>query len=261
MRVPARRVAILSAAVAAALTVAPAYADLSLDIQPARYEIEAAPGTSKTVPITIRNVGTGATHVVAAMADYVLSEDGKASFPTSGTNRYSSGKWGSVNPREFDLQPGAFEQIRYTVSVPANAHGEYATLIFFTTRPPRKPGGFGLTERVAARMYVVTPDGGNPNGAVTDVSSQPQTLGRRYAVAFKNEGDMHVYINGHVDVAQGGTVVDRVTLPKDVLVERGGKRIVSADGKTLPPGTYTATAVIDYGGASRVAGRTAFVVH
>jgi hypothetical protein len=257
----ARRAAILSAAIVAALTIAPAYADLSLDVQPARYEIEVEPGASKTVPITIRNTGSAATHVVAATADYLLNEDGKASFPASGTSRYSSGRWTQVNPREFDLEPGAFVQLRCTISVPSGVHGEYDTLIFFTTRPPRKPGTFGLTERVAAHFYVVTPDGGNPGGEVTDVSTVPFAAGRRYAIAFKNTGDMHVYANGHVDVTRDGTVVDRVTLPSDVLVERGGKRLLAANGKALPAGTYMATAVVDYGGTSRVAGRTAFVVH
>jgi hypothetical protein len=261
MRGGARRMASISVAIMAALMVAPALADLSLDVQPARYEIEVAPGETKTVPITIRNVGTSATHVVATMADYVLSPEGKASFPSPGTNRYSAGKWAAVNPREFDLEPDAFTQARFTVTVPPGVHGEFSTLIFFTTRPPRRPGAFGLTERVAARIYVVTPDGGNPAGVVTDVSAQPYLLDRRYTVAFKNEGDMHVYVNGHVDVSENGQVVERVALPKDVLVERGGRRVIQADGKALPAGSYEATAVVDYGGDKRVGGRTAFVVH
>jgi hypothetical protein len=145
--------------------------------------------------------------------------------------------------------------------MPSGTHGEYATLIFFTTRPPRRPGAFGLTERVAARLYVVTPDGGKPDGDVTDVSTTPFAAGRRYTVAFTNTGDMHVYANGHVDVTRDGAVVDRITLPTDVLVERGAKRLLLGTGKALPAGTYTATAVVDYGGTTRVAGRTTFVVH
>ena len=85
--------------------------------------------------------------------------------------------------------------------------------------------------------------------------------GQQYAINFKNTGNIHLYLNGHIDIKQGGSVVDQITLPKDTLVERGGMRVIDGQGKHLQPGSYQAVAIVDYGGTSLVAGQTAFVVH
>jgi len=259
VRAVARGLVLAVGAVITALTAEPAHADMSLDVAPARYEFPADPGTMKTFPITVRNVGTSAAHVVASLNDLDTSSTGKVRFLAPGAVKFSSGKWSAVNPREFDLEPGAFIQVRYTVTVPSGAKGEYATLVLFTTRPPRKAGGFGLTESVASRLYVVAGDAA-PGGAVGDVKTTPNITGRDYTVTFNNTGTMHEYVGGHVDVTHDGSVVDRIQLPASTYVARGYSRIVSGQGKTLPSGSYDAVAILDYGGPSRVAGKTTFVV-
>lgn len=255
-----RAAAVGTVAFAAALTTAPVSADLSLDVQPARYELEATPGATQTFPITVRNTGSGATHVVVSLNDFAVRANGQYAFLPAGATKFSAGKWASVNPREFDLEPGAFIQVRYTIDVPRAAVGEYNSLVFFSTRPARKPGTFGLTERIASRVYVLAGDTGKAAGEVADVSTRPLALGRSYAIAFKNTGTMHVYLNGKVAIKRGDQTVEQIDLPKDTLVERGGTRSIDVVGHNLAPGSYAALAIVDYGGATRVAGQTTFVV-
>ncbi len=240
---------------------APASADLALDVQPARYEFQVAPGTEQTVPITVRNVGTADVHVVATVNDFTLTANGAYGFLPAGSLKWSAGKWVSINPREFDLPPGTFQQIRYSVDVPHGMSGEYSSLVFFTTRPTRKPGAFGVAERVGSKIYVLVNDTAKVSGEITDVTTRPYAGGQQYAINFKNTGNIHLYLNGHIDIKQGGSVVDQITLPKDTLVERGGMRVIDGQGKRLQPGSYQAVAIVDYGGTSLVAGQTAFVVH
>jgi hypothetical protein len=258
MRARMRGMIAVSAAIAA-LTIQPARADLSLDIKPARYEFQADAGTSKTFPITVRNVGTARVHVVTTLSDLETNASGQVRFLSPGAVKFSSGKWSAVNPREFDLEPDAFIQVRYTVNVPNGVAGEYATLVLFTTRPQRKPGALGLTESVASRMYLVAGDA-QPGGAIAAVTTEPNISGRQYAVNFKNTGSMHEYVGGHVDVTRDGTSVDRVDLPASTLVARGGSRTLVVQGKALPAGSYQAVAILDYCGPTRVAGKTTFVV-
>jgi len=237
----------------------PATADLSLDVTPAQYEFQANPGTQTTFPIMVRNVGSGTTHVVATLVDLDQSVSGSARFLAPGTKKFSSSRWSEINPREFDIPEGGVQQVRYTVSMPHGTHGEYTSFVFFTTRPPRKPGGFGISESVASRLYAVVGDA-EPGGAVDEVSTKPVTAGREYGVKFLNTGSMHVYIGGTVDVTHEGATVDHIVLPGHKLVGRGDTATVTAEGKKLPPGTYSAVAILDYGGRSRVAGKTTFVV-
>jgi hypothetical protein len=237
----------------------PATADLSLDVTPAQYEFQADAGTQTTFPIMVRNVGTSAVHVVASLVDVDASAPGGARFLPPGAKKFSASRWSAVNPREFDIPVGGVQQVRYTVAVPNGAHGEYTAFVFFTTRPPRRPGGFGLAESVASRLYAVAGDA-LPGGAVNAVLTKPTEAGREYAVKFENTGSMHEYLGGSVDVTRDGSPVDHLLLPAHKLVGRGESLTVSAEGKKLPSGTYQAVAIVDYGGRSRVAGKTTFVV-
>jgi hypothetical protein len=80
--------------------------------------------------------------------------------------------------------------------------------------------------------------------------------GTHYLINFHNTGNAHVYLSGRVEIKQGNTIVDRVTFPPTLLVERGGTRVIDAIGKKLPPGSYSVVALVDYGGPNLVAGQT-----
>jgi hypothetical protein len=67
-------------------------------------------------------------------------------------------------------------------------------------------------------------------------------------------------LSGRVEIRQGSQVVERIPFSQGLLVERGGKRLIDAGGKKLPPGSYSAVALIDYGGPNLVAGQTTFTV-
>jgi hypothetical protein len=50
-------------------------------------------------------------------------------------------------------------------------------------------------------------------------------------------------------------------MPDNMLVERGGVRMIELAGKPLEPGTYQAIATIDYGGKTETGGQINFEVH
>lgn len=253
--------AIVGIVSALALIGGPARADLGLSVEPARFEIEAAAGETKTMPLAILNSSSSSVHVVASTNDFVIDAKGDYAFLAPGSSRYSASRWMSINPREFDVGPGTTSEVRFTVTVPHGVSGEYRSLVFFATRPPRKPGGFGISEKVASRMYVIVRDTAKADGNVARVVARQLASSNAYDVTFKNSGDMHVYVNGYVEIKAGSSVVDRLKLPVDTVVERDGTRTISAIGKSLPAGAYSATAVLDFGGNSRVGGQTTFVVH
>jgi hypothetical protein len=170
------------------------------------------------------------------------------------------GSWVDINPREFDLDPQTFKQVRFTIAVPNGASGEYSALVYFTTRPPRKPGGLTIAERVASKLYEIIPDTARFAGEIDDISAKTDEAGEKYLIAFQNTGNAHVYLSGRVEVKSGGQLVDRIVMTKDMLVERSGKRLIETIGKKLPPGSYSALALIDYGGPNLIAGQTTFTV-
>lgn len=238
----------------------PGRADLGLDIVPAKYEMQAAAGKSETVPITVRNTSDATVHVLVSMNDYEVGTNGTLRFLDPGKGRYSLAKWAQVSPREFDIPANAFVQVRMTVDVPATASGEYSTLVFFQTRPTRRAGGVAFSERIASKIYEVVPTSMRVGGEVEDVATKTVASGQQYLVGFKNTGNVHVYLSGRIEIKQNGQIVDRVAVPSHTLVERNGVSIMDVTGKKLPPGSYSATAYVDYGGPNLTGGQAHFTV-
>lgn len=236
-------------------------ADLALDVSPAKYELQVPAGQSQTIPITIRNAGDAPVHVLASLSDFTVGRDGTYAFFDAGKTPFGMGKWVTVNPREFDLEPKAFMQVRFSVSIPSSATGEYSSIVFFTTRPTRRAGGgVSIAERVASKLYNIVPNTERFGGEIDDVSARADGESQKYTVGFRNTGNAHVYLNGRVEVKKDGQTVERVAMPKEMLVERSGKRLIEAVGKKLGPGSYTAVALVDYGGPNLIAGQTQFTV-
>ena len=258
---PSRILTVLAVtgALGLALTV-PSSADISVDVSPAKYELQTQPGKQETFPITVRNTSGAPVHIVASLSDYVVGPSGSYAFAPPGKTAYSLAKDVTINPREFDLEPGAFTQVRFSVDVPASASGEYSNLVFFTTRPVRHGGGLSIVERIASKIYVMIPASTRIGGEINDVKTQTLGDGQHYLVDFRNTGNAHVYLSGRVEIKQGGTVVDRVAFPQGMLVERSGKRLIDAVGKKLPPGSYSVVALVDYGGPNLVAGQANITV-
>jgi hypothetical protein len=239
---------------------APSSADISVDVSPAKYELTTQPGKQETFPITVRNTSGAAVHIVASLSDYVVGPTGNYVFAAAGKSPFSLSKEISINPREFDLDAGSFVQVRFSVDVPQTANGEYSTLVFFTTRPTRKGGGLSVVERIASKVYVIIPDSARISGEVDDVKAQSLDDGQHYLIDFRNTGNAHVYLSGRVEIRQGSTVIDRVSFPAGMLVERAGKRLIDAVGKKLAPGSYSVVAMVDYGGPNLVAGQANITV-
>jgi P pilus assembly chaperone PapD len=258
---PSRFLTVLAVAGAFGLSLTvPSSADISVDVSPAKYELQTQPGKQETFPITVRNTSGAPVHIVASLSDYVVGPSGNYAFAPPGKTPYSLAKDVTINPREFDLEPGAFTQVRFSVDVPASASGEYSNLVFFTTRPTRHGGGLSIVERIASKIYVMIPESTRIGGEINDVKTQSLGDGQHYLVDFRNTGNAHVYLSGRVEIKQGGTVVDRVAFPQGMLVERSGKRLIDAVGKKLPPGSYSVVALVDYGGPNLVAGQANITV-
>src|SRR5665213_1055989 len=210
---------------------APSSADISVDVSPAKYELQTQPGKQETFPITVRNTSNAAVHIVASLSDYAVGATGNYAFAAPGKSPFSLSKTITINPREFDLEPGSFTQVR-----------------------------FSIEERIASKIYVMIPETTRIGGEIDDVKAQSLGDGQHYLVDFHNTGNAHVYLSGRVEIKQGSAVVDRVAFPPGMLVERSGKRLIDAIGKKLAPGSYSVVALVDYGGPNLIAGQANITV-
>jgi hypothetical protein len=236
---------------------------LGITVTPGKFETAIPLGTTYNVPITVANTTNASVHILTSLADFALSQSGNYEFEKIGTSEYSLLRWASVRPREFDIPPGTAQQVQLTIAIPSDdkLSGEYAGVVFFQTRPERHGGGVAFSARVASKFYITVPNTVQINGAITKMSSTKAPGRQIYRVLFKNVGNAHEYLRGQVTVQKGGTVLYQVPMPDNMLVERGGTRLIELSGKALEPGAYQAIATIDYGGKTETGGEINFDVH
>lgn len=241
---------------------APAPAGLGLDVSPAKFEFSMPSGNSYTIPLTVHNSTPETTHIVATMVDFGVGSSGDYEIGKTGTRPYSLLRYASINPREFDLPGNTTQQVRLSVALPsAPLKGEYAGIVFFQTRPTRQAHAVSFSARIGTKLYLTIPGTLKVDGSITKMTATPSVSGELYRVQFKNAGNAHVYLRGQIDVRKDGTSVDRVVMPAEMLVERGGYRLIEVNGKKLAPGKYQAIATIDYGGKTMTGGEIEFSAH
>ena len=243
------------------ITLAPssAPANLGLDVSPAKLDISIPAGQSYNIPITVHNSSTMSIHVQATMVDFGVARNGDYEIQRVGSRPYSLMKWASINPREFDLGAGTTQQVRLSVAMPSSGiTGEYAGIVFFQTRPERHAGGVAFSARVATKIYNVIPNTAKTDGAIEKMTALRGVAGETYRILFRNIGNAHVYLRGTLEIKRNGSTVERLSMPSEVLVERGGERLIEVSGKKLDPGHYSAVALIDYGGKAMTGGEIGF---
>jgi hypothetical protein len=239
---------------------APVPAELGLDVSPVKMELAMAPGSSYNIPLTVHNGTSDATHVQATLVDYGVAPNGDYQVAPVGSRADSLMRWASINPREFDLPAGTTQQVKLSIAVPQSSDlsGEYAGIAFFQTRAVRRANAVAFSVRVATKIYMTIPNTVKLAGAITKMTASAGSGEETYRVLFKNLGNAHVYLRGELDISKGGQTVERIKMPDEMLVERGGERLVELSGNALPAGKYDATATIDYGGKTMTGGEIVF---
>lgn len=236
---------------------------LGITVTPGKFEAAIPLGTTYNVPITVANTTDNSVHILTSLADFSLSPGGNYEFEKIGTSQYSLLKWAAVRPREFDIPAGTAQQVQLTIAMPSDdkLSGEYAGVVFFQTRPERRGGGVAFSARVASKFYITVPNTVQINGAITKMSSAKSSSRQIYRILFKNVGNAHEYLRGSVTVQKkDGSVVYQVPMPDNMLVERGGERLIELSGQKLESGSYQAVATIDYGGKTETGGEINFDV-
>jgi hypothetical protein len=235
-------------------------AGIGLNVDPGKVDIAVAPGGTYNIALIVRNDNDQPTHVQSSTADFRVDEAGQYAYARAGSIPTSLIPWLAINPREFDVAPNSFQQIRLTVQVPPHValDGEYAGVLFFQTRLARQRSALSFSARIATKVYATIAGTAKAGGEVADMRASPLGDGELYRIVFKNTGNTHVYVNGRLEVRRGKMLVQKIPLPAAMLVERGGDRVVEIGGGHLDPGVYDAVAVLDYGGNVRTGGKIRF---
>ena len=207
--------------------------------------------------IKVENTGEEPITVKAYLEDWVYAkQDGGKEFMPKGTTPMSCSNWITFYPADFTLKPGAFQMVRYTVSVPADAKGGHYSVMFFET-------GGGETEEVNEKgnnvtikilnrlgaLFYVEPEGTIQKTADLKNINITQKLNNLIITAdFLNTGTADIKVKGSLDVLdEAGYVYARgafdeaYTLPHDKAFLQSKVSSVS-----LKPGSYDMIMTLEF---------------
>lgn len=246
-------------------------------VTPMLYSLDIPPGNSKTQAIKVHNGGKTPLSIKAYLGDFIRDQYGKEKKLGAGSHKRSCARWIEISPLEFKLPPGETKTVRFTMTIPEDAAGAYWTNIFFSqvVKPkPRVPEKgksiFQISVALKYRIRVLenVPGTLKKMGRIVDMITKPyeQDDSLIVDVVFENTGNSILHPGGKVEIKnENGETVKTLSLinkgDPPFQVYPGSKRIVHARTKEkLPPGSYIALAIIDYGDEDLVAGEMEFEV-
>jgi hypothetical protein len=253
------------------LLVAPASAQVSLEVSPLRIELQTEPGGTTTQAVTLTNAGKEAVRVRARLTDWDLSRDGAPQFEGSlQGGPFSATAWVRIAPPEQVIEPGKDGTVRFTLAVPAGtAPAGYRTGILFEFSPASgDPVARGrdiqFRSRIATLIYVNI---GQPPAAVEliDLLLRPTEASTKIVAVLKNTGKRTVRTKGTLVLFdKAGAAVRTVPVP-DVPVLPESERevavtVADASQPPLPDGEYRVEIKIDAGMPALIVGETTLKV-
>jgi len=239
---------------------------ISISVAPIRVEHNVPAGGNLTEAISISNDDPSPVHIRVKIEDWSLTKEGAVSFAAGGSQPFSAAPWIKVNPREFDLQPGQSQGVRYSLAVPREATpGGYRAAIIFATVPRPSPGEkqkrVMLEGRIATILYE-TVGRPAPSGEITGLSIIASKEGKpEFLVSFKNTGSVHLRIRGEIIIRdKAGKEIGRAPLPDLPILPRSDRDFKVAWEAKLPAGEYVAELLMDIGRKELLAGERKFSI-
>jgi len=236
----------------------------------APMELHLMTGAGDRVQASVEVTNTSANPLALKLylGDSRLEPDGRETELAPGENPRSCARWTVLRDQFLELAPGESKPARLELEVPAGSEGSYWTKLYIEEvsmpeRSVREMGGRKYTvfmkQRLGIRLFEDVPGTGRLDATVTEVAvheDAPGVPGVRVGVT--NPGTLIARCTGKVELRDtAGKIVATLPLGSrgEFWVYPDSRRDLSAVAPgPLAPGTYTALAIVDFGGDHLVAG-------
>ena len=240
-----------------------ATAGAGLEISPALVQLNATPGETYKINLTVKNVTSNALDFTSTVSDFgAKGETGEPNviLDPAVTLPTSIKSWVAGLP-DFSLAPGQTKALTAAITIPGNAEpgGHYGVLRFTGTLSGSSNSGVAqiasagtlVLIRAAGdakeQLNLITYEASVNNNPSAFFENGPITLVSR----FQNTGNVHVVPTGHIDVTDTfGNPVETLTINGDNgnVLPSSIRRFESTFGdKKFLFGRYTANINIAYG--------------
>ncbi len=250
----------------------PAFA--SFVASPMEHHLQVPAGGEGSARIIIRNTADSPMTLKLYLSDSNFDTEGREKDVDPGTVPRSCAPWVQLQDVLMEMAPGETRDTELRLKVPADAKGSYWTKVYIEEVGGPAPARTDdaerrfrvlMRQRVGIRIFQDVPGTQVLDAAVTGVKVGPSGgNGREISVKVANQGNALLRCHGHLEIRDHlGGVSEVIPLGSngEFWVFPGKRRSLSAASNVpLSPGTYTALAVVDFGGEHLVAGEQIFEV-
>lgn len=227
----------------------PAYAsNFKLHITPSRFEILTDPGRTSYHSIQLTNHGQKPLDLKVGALDWDLDENQKLILKEPQSLKNSASNWFRFNPRNFSIESGQDQILRFSVTPPPNAKpGEYRTCLYlYTDQTFTMENGVSFTPTFVVVMYINIPDI-RRQGELGDLSLLESEEGLYLEGQIYSTGNAHIRLAGNYTIKdEKGTVIAEDKLSQKVVLTGGKQKYCIPLGKDLNSGDYKITINWDY---------------
>jgi len=228
--------------------------------------------------IPVRNDEARAQQVRVIVADWYRDSLGRNVFVDAGEVAESCSQRLRVFPTEFQIAPGATEQVRVTYDPLENDPGCWSIVMVETVTPPSAnataQGSFLTIEiRTGVKIYVHVPEpvrAGEIESADVELTWQrADSTGQRSdsvqvreaVVRFANTGTAHLRVRSTLEIRDADARLLHTISGAEIPMTPNAKvDIHLAMPRTLASGQYIAVVLLDFGGAEITAAQVDFRV-
>lgn len=233
-------------------------------IGPGKFELELAPGQSRTVELMVTNRMGEPKIFSFETEDMTGSEDGNRSVVLLGddTGPYTLKDYIQISSPQFELQHAERARIPVTISLPADAEpgGRYGSLLVSIISNPNEVDEAGgavpasvIISRLGVLFFITTPGETGREAELREFS----TIGRQtffasgpidFSIVFENTGPVHTTPYGQISITNTfGDEVGFVQLEPWFVMPQSLRNREVQWNRSFLIGRYTATAQINRG--------------
>lgn len=225
--------------------------------------------------------------IEAKVEDVVEDIDGMYNIAPAGSTKYSAARWIKVDPEVFTISPSSGKQVTVNVSIPRGiTGGRYAAIVFKIVPPQQTPQvmeeavGFAVQFQFQLASFLeLTVEAGQRRIEAYAVDFQIQKISEIkslievarmvgedatvFSVSVLNKSNVHVQTTGELTIktSEGRTLLKMpLGSGRGIILPDTTVKIRSITTRKLPPGGYTAKAVVNYGGHRPAVVETQFSV-
>ena len=249
---------------------ATAAAQSAVQISPVNLERSVQPGSHLDGAITITNPTQSKVTVRIFPADFTMSASGRLLILPSGSLPTSSAPWLTLSEHSLTLAGGASTRVRFQARVPKGSKpGTHWSAIVFRSAGSKPKqvakNGIGLS-LVAQDAYILYLNVGTPSPSASiqsltlkDPKSQPAPS---FDIALQNTGNELLVVHGRIEVRTlDGKLVHTYKVPTVASLPGSARDLLVPATPPLKPGSYLATALLQDGASSEIAGQAQLTVH